>query len=250
MKVAKVLAFYFGDRRFYPHNKLGVMNLFKRQIETHTKINPGMYMDLIIVNHDSGDKETLDFLRLYENHKIFNGKVRIINRPRINGDFSIGSYKYAFHLLKNEYDYWFFSEDDIEPKCDNITKDMVDILNSDKKIGFVCALNFINYHMHHYQEIDGYIERTGESPPHAHGGVGLTSTYLMETITKNTDFFDIPNIVQYDNKSHIKSEVNTDYENENYQEIHFSNIFYEAGYKLKSFSDGTKFLHIRENISV
>ena len=89
MKVAKVLAFYFGDRRFYPHNKLGVMDLFKRQIETHTKINPGMYMDLIIVNHDSGDKETLDFLRLYENHKIFNGKVRIINRPRINFQLSL-----------------------------------------------------------------------------------------------------------------------------------------------------------------
>ena len=29
-KIAKVLAFYFGDRRHYPHNKEGVIDLFKK----------------------------------------------------------------------------------------------------------------------------------------------------------------------------------------------------------------------------
>lgn len=248
MKVAKVLAFYFGKRRFYPYDKYGVMDLLKRQIETHNKIDSGIDTDLIIVNHDTGDKEVLDFLSSYENRKTLNGKVRIINRPRISGDFSIGSYKYAFHLLKNEYDYWFFSEDDIEPLRDNIIKDMIDMLESDEKIGFISALNFLNYKTHKYKELNGYIESTNGWPPHAHGGMGLTSTYLMELVTKGTDFFSTPNILSYDNNSYTYSEVKNSYDNENHQEIHFSNIFCKAGYKLKSFSDGKNFLHIRENI--
>jgi hypothetical protein len=250
MKVAKILAFYFGNRRHYPYDKLGTMDLFKRQIEVHKKTDPGLDMDLIIVNHDTGDTEVLDFLNQYENDNVFSGKIRILNRPRISGDFSIGSYKYAFYLLKNEYDYWFFSEDDIEPLKSNIVKDMVDMLQSDSKIGYVCALNFKNYSIHHYEEVDGYIERTHGWPPHAHGGVGLTSTKLMNEVTSGTNFFITPNILKEKNELIDENRINSSYENENHEEIHFSNIFHSHGYKLKSFSDGTNFLHIRENITL
>lgn len=253
MKVAKVLAFYFGNRRFYPTNKQGVMELFKRQVESHQKIHPGIPTDLIIVNHDTGDQEVYDFLNEYENSEILGGKIRILHRPRISGDFSIGSYKYAFHLLKDEYDYWFFCEDDIETITENVVKNMVDMLEGDPKIGYIAGLNFKKHGMHPYIEEDGYIEKTGVHPPHAHGGVGLTSTRLMLKATRDTSYFNTPNIQLHQDQNgdkNLKQNVSNGYENENNQEISFSNIFHSAGYKLKAFSEGGHFLHIREGIII
>jgi hypothetical protein len=251
MKAAKVFAFYFGDRRFYPTNKSGVIELFKRQIESHKKIHPGVPTDLIIVNHDTGDLEVREFLDGYENFEILGGKIRILHRPRINGDFSIGSYKYAFHLLKDEYDYWFFCEDDIETVSENVIRDMIDMLESDPVVGFIAALNFKKYGIHPYVEKDGYIESTGTHPPHAHGGVGLTSTSLMLKATNGTSYFDTPNINLYNSITNSTPHHNiSGYENENSHEVGFSNIFHSAGLRLKAFSDGGNFLHIREGMLI
>ena len=101
-KVAKVLAFYFGDRRHYPKNKEGVIDLFKTQIKTHQTLNPGVNMDLIIVNHDTQDQDVYDLLNEYDGQDVSTGKIKVIHRPRISSDLSFGSYKYAFHLFQNE----------------------------------------------------------------------------------------------------------------------------------------------------
>lgn len=249
MKTAKVMAFYFGERRFYPHNKYGVIDLLKRQIDSHRKIDPGTNMDLILVNHDLGDDEVKSILNSYDGETVNGGIIKIIHRPRISFDLSMGSFKYAFHLLKKEYDYWFFCEDDIETLKDNVVGDMINLLNSDSNIGFIAACDYLNYDIHQYQIKDGYIETTNFGPPHAHGGIGLTSTQIMNDVSlKITDYLETPNIRLYENNKNYEINYQYTYIDENFNEISFTNDFVKAGYKLKSFSDGTNFLHIRENM--
>jgi hypothetical protein len=246
MKTAKVIAFYFGQRRHYPHNKEGVMDLFKKQITAHRKINPGVEEDLIVVNHDPGDEDVRNFLSEYDNQDVFNGKIKIINRPRISNDLSFGSFKYAFHLLQKEYDYWFFSEDDITVLRDNVTKELIDTLNSDSQIGFVTSFNYENYEkyrMHLFTIENGYVISTGNHPPHAHGGHGLTSTNNILHVAKTIpSYLQIANINPSDNISEF-----SDYEGENNLEISFTNDFVKAGLKLKALPPSHSFLHNRLN---
>ena len=206
-------------------------------------------MDLIIVNHDSQVQDVYDLLNEYDGQDVSTGKIKVIHRPRISSDLSFGSYKYAFHLLKNEYDYWFFCEDDIETLKDNVVGNMINLLNSDSNIGFIEACDYLNYHIHQYQIKDGYIETTNFDSPHAHGGIGLTSTSIMNDVSiKIKDYLETPNIRLYENNKNYEINHRYTYIDENFNEISFTNDFVKAGYKLKSFSDGTNFLHIRENM--
>jgi len=239
-KVAKVLAFYFGDRRHYPHNKEGVINLFKKQINAHSTLNPGVNMDLIIINHDTQDQEVYDLLNQYDGKKISTGKIRIVHRPRISNDISFGSFKYAFYLFQKEYDYWFFSEDDLLPLTNGIVPELIHILDNDKDTGFVGALNFIN-HVHTYTIDNGYIT----SHDHIHGGTGLTSTNkIKQVIEKIPDFLNIPNIVG------LSEEEISDYNGAEGYEIWFTRNFIEAGFKLKVKNSLNNFFHLREEIKI
>lgn len=249
MKVAKVLAFYFGDRRHYPKNKETTIDLFKQQIENHRKVDPGVNQDLIIVNHDKGEEDVKTFLNEYNGQDVFNGKIKIIHRPQINSDLSFGSYKYAFYLFQNEYDYWFFCEDDIIVTNNNITKKMIDDFESDDNVGFIAALDY-NHKFGHgvYPTEDGYIIDSHVSA-HAHGGVGLTSTKTIKKVNKIIpEYLQTPNINQI---QHPQILIPEDlYEGEHTYETSFTNDFIKAGFKLKPFKSNNDFLHTRENITL
>jgi hypothetical protein len=240
-KIAKVLAFYFGWRRLYPHNKEGVIDLFKTQIKTHQTLNPGVNMDLIIVNHDTQDQDVYDLLNEYDGQDVSTGKIKVIHRPRISSDLSFGSYKYAFHLLQNEYDYWFFSEDDILPLTNGVVPELIDILNSSEDIGFVGALKYPS--IHDYTLEDGYII----SHDHVHGGVGLTSTAKMKKVAEIVPtYLQTPNILN----EKIENKIENDYLGENTFEISFTQDFINAGFKLKAKNSLDNFSHIREEIKL
>lgn len=226
-RVGKVLAFYFGDRRHYPYNKKGVLELLDKQIEAHSKFNPAVPMDLIIVNHDVEDSEVYEALNRYDGYKISTGKVVIVNRKRINADLSFGSYKYAFHLLQDTYDYWFFSEDDIIPSSHGLVSELIDILESDPLVGFVGALKF--HGIHEYTIEDNYISRVAGHSPHIHGGVGLTSREKIKIVAKQIpEYLQTPNI---EGKA-VESQLH-DYVNGSGLEIGFTYDFVRAGFKLK-----------------
>jgi hypothetical protein len=240
-KVAKVLAFYFGWRRLYPHNKEGVIDLLKTQIKTHQTLNPGVNMDLIIVNHDTQDQDVYDLLNEYDGQDISTGKIKVIHRSRISSDLSFGSYKYAFYLLQNEYDYWFFSEDDILPLTNGVVPELIDILNSSEDIGFVGALKYP--HTHNYTLEDGYII----SHDHVHGGVGLTSTAKMKKVAEIVPtYLQTPNILN----EKIENKIENDYLGEHTFEISFTQDFINAGFKLKVKNSSNNFSHIREEIKL
>ena len=240
-KVAKVLAFYFGDRRHYPKNKEGVIDLFKTQIKTHQTLNPGVNMDLIIVNHDTQDQDVYDLLNEYDGQDVSTGKIKVIHRPIISSDLSFGSYKYAFHLFQNEYDYWFFSEDDILPLTNGVVPELINILNSNEDVGFVGALKYP--HTHYYTLEDGYII----SHDHIHGGCGLTSTIKMKKVAEIIPtYLQTPNILNEE----IKNKIVDDYLGEHTFEISFTQDFINTGFKLKVKNSLDNFSHIREEIKL
>jgi len=249
MKVAKVLAFYFGDRRHYPKTKEITMDLFKQQIENHCKVDPGVNQDLIIVNHDRGEEDVKTFLNEYNGQDVFNGKIKIIHRPLISSDLSFGSYKYAFYLLQDEYDYWFFSEDDIIVLNDNVTQKLINDFESDDDAGFIAALDY-NHKFGHgtYPLENGYITDS-HIAAHAHGGIGLTSTKTIKQVIKTIpEYLQTPNIEQINNPNILIP--NDLYQGEHNYETSFTNDFIKAGFKLKPFKSNNDFLHTRENTTL
>jgi len=180
-------------------------------------------------------------LNEYDGQDVSTGKIKVIHRPRISSDLSFGSYKYAFYLLQNEYDYWFFSEDDILPLTNGIVPELIDILNSSEDIGFVGALRYPNTHC--YTLEDGYII----SHDHVHGGCGLTSTTKMKKVAEIVPtYLQTPNILNEE----IKNKIVDDYLGENTFEIGFTQDFINAGFKLKVKNSLDNFSHIREEIKL
>ena len=243
MKAAQILATYFGERRTYPYDVENTIEILKKQIENLKTLDTGYNSDLVIVNHDSGNTDAHEFLNQVDNMELKNGVVRVLNRPIINHDMSFGSYKYAFHKYQNEYDFWFFNEDDILPVVGNFIGDMINLLESDSKVGFVAALQFTDDPVHHFTiDSDGHITGTGVSPAHAHGGVGMTSTTILKDVcNKFPDYLNTPNI-NYEGESILK---NGGYGGE-VVEVDFTHTFIKAGYKLKCYSDGSKFKRLQD----
>tara|TARA_R110000868_G_scaffold104861_1_gene288930 strand:+ start:3964 stop:4713 length:750 start_codon:yes stop_codon:yes gene_type:complete len=238
-KAVQVVATYFGERRNYPSNATQVAEVLNTQIENLYTLDVGIDCDLLIVNHDIEDSEVYIYLKNLEGVKLKNGIVKVLNRPIVNKDLSFGSYKYAFHKFEHEYDYWFFNEDDILPLRENCIKEMISIIENDPLVGFVAALTFTEVHNFSFDD-SGYIDKVGiyKHPPHAHGGVGLTTTEILRSIRRSTpSYFDTPNITPLLQSEKIyKGGYGGDY-----IEINFTNEFCKAGYKLKSYSDGTYF---------
>jgi hypothetical protein len=241
-KAVQVLATYFGDRRNYPHNKIQVFEVLERQIHSAQQLDTGIDCDLLIVNHDIKDPQVTTYLSSISGTKTKNGIVKVLHRPIVNSDLSFGSYKYAFHKFENEYDYWFFIEDDILPLRKNYVKEMINVIEGDPQVGFVAALNFKTAHPFSFDE-EGYIKSVGHLRwvPHAHGGVGLTSTQILQELrTKNPSYFDTPNINQ---TSHPIPEGG--YAGD-HVEVEFTYAFSQIDYKLKVYSPGTYFERLQD----
>jgi hypothetical protein len=251
MKAVQVLATYFGERRTYPFNIDNTIKILNKQIENLKTIDTGYDSDLLIVNHDNGSVKGNEFLKQVENTILKNGIVRILNRPIINHDVSFGSYKYAFYKYQNEYDFWFFNEDDILPMTNNFIGDMIDLLKNDSNVGFIAALQFVkginitsDTHTFKFDE-NNYIISTGNHQPHAHGGVGVTSTSIIKDIVnKFPSYLDTPNI-NYNGNSTLSGGYGGDG-----LEVDFTNIFVKAGYKIKCYSDGAKFTRLQDGRSL
>ena len=138
-KNCKVIATYFGTRRHYPHNYEGTIEVLKDSIKNEVELDPGVnHLDIIIVNHDCGNKEGKKFLKKIDGTKTFCGKIIVISRDWEEGKgISLGSFDYAFKKFKNKYDYWFFQEDDYKLVKKNYYGNGVKILENQPLIGFL-----------------------------------------------------------------------------------------------------------------
>ena len=51
-KNCKVIATYFGPRRYFPRNAKDTINLIREVVDTDINIDPGVDLDVILFNHD------------------------------------------------------------------------------------------------------------------------------------------------------------------------------------------------------
>jgi hypothetical protein len=171
-KNCKVIATYFGPRRYFPRDVKDTINLIREVVNNEIEIDPGVNLDVILVNHDFGNNEVTDFLNSLEGTKLNRGNLIVINRPWENGTgMSYSSYNYAFEKYRNDYDYWFFTEDDVITILPDYYKISKDQLLSDGMNAFIGC---------HRCMLEDSV------PVHAHSGCGLTSKeFLEKAITNN-----------------------------------------------------------------
>ena len=135
----KIIATYFGNRRYYPQTAEDTIEVLKDFIKNEQNLDPGVdNLDVIFINHDCGNKEGKTFLDKVDGKKIFCGIIRVFHRDWDNGaGLSLGSYNYGFKKLKDEYDYWFFHEDDYKIIKKDYYGKGVNILKNNKDIAMV-----------------------------------------------------------------------------------------------------------------
>jgi hypothetical protein len=168
----KVIATYFGPRRYFPRDIKDTINLINEVVENEINIDPGVDLDVILVNHDFENQEVRDFLNNINGIDINRGKLIVLDRPWNDGTgMSYSSYNYAFEIYGDSYDHWFFTEDDVITILPNYYRIAIEQLTSNTSNAFIgchrCILE------------EGV-------PLHAHSGCGLTSKrFILKAISNN-----------------------------------------------------------------
>ena len=167
-RCCNVIAFWSGIRAnksyHLERDDYDMQPLVEYLYHIHKTIDGGMDYDTIIVcnlNPDSPPAEEL--LKTLDGKKSKNGKFIIEFRE--NQSISFGAYNHAYQKYKDDYDYFFFTEDDHIYNRENWYKVLYDKFNSKENIGYVAA--------------KGVGKEYG---PHAHGGLGLTSTEVLNKL--------------------------------------------------------------------
>jgi len=143
-----------------------VLSMIECSIEIDKKYNSGVDLDTIIVNNDVGNIEANESLKKLQSDKIF-----IVERPNNGGSFA--AYIEIFLKYKDKYDYFIFTEDDIlVGGTENYCLKLIDKLNASPEVGFI-ALVGVGSNGH---------------PKHAHGGVGIVSTSILEKVYESNPF--------------------------------------------------------------
>ena len=138
-RCCKIVATYFGVRRFYPQNEDNTIEMLKDFVEHEKTLDPGVStLDVIFINHNCGSIKGNKFLDSLDGEEIYSGKIQVLHRPWDEGKgASLGSFDYGFKLLKNNYDYWFFQEDDYKVVHQKYYLKGVNILEENVKTAFV-----------------------------------------------------------------------------------------------------------------
>ena len=236
MKVAKVITTSFVPRTvrlktilagcpagYFTHSQNfvteeSIIELIKLNIEIELKCNPGVPVDLIIVNNDSGWSEGNRFLESINGKELRYGKVHVLTKNNFGRSF--GGYNYAFKTLGNNYDYFIFTEDDIVIGRDGYASIGIENFHNTKNCGFVA-----------YQAISTVaLNLPPEDALCAHGGVGLTSVSVLNEVVK-----------RYGSLPHADANSSQEYINIiRNGEVAFTNKIYKLGYHLISLPNDIK----------
>ena len=195
MKIAKIIAISFSQKSVRLKTELAgdppvwtlhsqnfntnkeIEDLILFHIEQENACNPGIPVDVVFVNNNVGNKKGNQFVNSLTNIKLNYGKIIVIQND--NSGWSYGGYNRGFQELKNHYDYFIFTEDDVIIAKDNYAKIGLELFINTKNCGFV-AYAGLN-HLHSSAKF-GKFEK--QIFPHAHGGIGLTSTKVLNEVTQ------------------------------------------------------------------
>lgn len=200
---------YFSHSQNFPTRE-SVIDLINFTLEMELKCDPGALVDLVIVNSDSGWQQGRDFLDSIDGRKLPHGRIRVLHRK--NFGLSFGAYNHAFMTLGEEYDYFIFTEDDVVISRDGYASKGMEFFNKTKNCGFVAYLGLST------RGIDLRMEDAFS----AHGGIGLSSTGVLNEVVK-----------RHGSLPHADESLPQTYQNHlQFGEVAFTNRIHKLGYKL------------------
>lgn len=181
-KGLKVIACYFGSRRFdsaneNPHDAKDVYDMLQFMWKLEQNLNQGYPHDVCFVHNEllSTDpasnseyvQKCKEFLINIDGKPTANGKAIVIHRQNIG--ISFGAFDHAHNMLKSEYDFWFFTEDDQVIVKENTFKNALKLLHLPKihSNGFVATVG---------------VNRVWG--PGANGGCGVTTREVLQKVTE------------------------------------------------------------------
>jgi RimJ/RimL family protein N-acetyltransferase len=172
---AKVVAVYLGQRRSTPQVPQDMWPLLHFLLEKERTVDPGCPTDTLLVYNRAGVEEhgdqaewikrCEDLLYGSEGASTAGGKIRLIVRENVG--LSFGAYNHAFSRNADDYDYWLFTEDDQVLVRDRYFVTGINQMKADPEIGFVAIVG---------------VSEEQQYPPHAHGGVGISSRWVLKDV--------------------------------------------------------------------
>ena len=216
----KVVVVYLGRRRACPHNAKEAYPMLRFLLDRESSLDPGCPMDTLLVYNrvrsadQDGDQlswqsacETL--LHEADGSSSRRGCIRLIERQNVG--LSFGGYNHAFSTCGSEYDYWHFTEDDQIMVKGGCFSRAIEQMQSDSRIGFVAVVGVCNSSRH---------------PPHAHGGVGISSREILRSVMSI-------NPSEAQPQGHLPHHVSRGYHRQvSLGEIRFTNAIHKLGYTL------------------
>ena len=180
----KVIAVYAGPRREWSdrdsiEESRKIINCWLNLLKT---VNYGEGMDVVFVNSEPDSyqdnekyKSFVSMLNNLKGKKIkTGGKIMIEHRP--NMGFMLGAYNYAFNKYKEDYNYFWFSEDDrfniIEGSLVNGIEKIESSKDTKKPVGFICTQAYIRR---------GKFRSTG-----CRGSAGISSSEILKKMYDET----------------------------------------------------------------
>jgi RimJ/RimL family protein N-acetyltransferase len=216
----KVIVVYLGKRRGPPRDARETFELLQFLFEREGCVDPGCATETLLVYNrfepgadDHAATEWVgrceELLGSVDGEPTRRGRFQLLTRENVG--LSFGGYNHAFSLCAPEYDYWLFTEDDQVMVRDGYFGRAIDQMQADPSVGFVAVVGVSPNRAH---------------PPHAHGGVGVSSRRILRDVKA-------ANPCQRHPEGHLPYHVGEGYENqESLGEIRFTNAIHNLGYRL------------------
>lgn len=180
-----------------------VLELMSLVHEFELKVDPGAPCDTVIVNNDVGWDEGNRYLASLHGSRTFAGNITVLNRE--NYGASLGGYDFAYQRLKHRYDVWAFTEDDILITGDRYLARSIEVLQSDRQVGFVA------------------LQALSRDPAlHAHGGVGATRVDVLDAVDRLWGY--LPHRLRDESQAWDDHSI--------WGEVLFTHLMHRLGYRL------------------
>lgn len=223
-KIACVIPLYIpvGRKKDYSYFIEDKFETLNKTLAAHAHYSPGVAYDLILVNNESPED--------FEHFKTKIDNVdgwRMLSRP--NEGFGFGAWKYAYEQLKDEYDFFLFTEDDNSPAMDGWLQDIFLLFHSEQDIGAVG--NFVEAHGHNpiADEVQELCGTTREGLYNFDGAFTFTSTSILRQVEKTGGLPVFPCQPKHERLAVVN-------------ELAFQQPILELGYKLVSYAERGRLL--------
>jgi hypothetical protein len=140
-----------------------VLELVELIHEFELEVDPGLECDTILVNQDVGWEKGNRYLSSLDGSRTFAGHLRVLTKDNFGN--SLGGYNHAYELLRDGYDYWTFTEDDILITGPGWLRRCIDTFERQEKAGFVALQGL-----------------SSEFALHAHAGMGTTHVRVLDAV--------------------------------------------------------------------